>query len=272
MSRKDGLIKFTSSHDPCLIEKVTNKNGDLKDKVAVITGATSGIGRGCAILFASEGAKVVVAGRSAAKGELVVNEIIEAGGEAIFVATELTSEESIAAMIKKAADTYGGIDVLVNCAGLSVMGFIENFSSESFDKLMAMNCKALFLTTKYALPYLLESEAASIVNVLSHAANFSMPIVGMYGASKAAALNLTKNLAKQYGWKGIRVNGICPGSINTPMNDGYGMENRDWTKHNPMGRYGTTEDIAWLALFLASEKSSYITGQIINVDGGVNDK
>lgn len=270
MSRKKGLIKFTQSRVPSLVEKVTNKNGDLKDRVAVITGATSGIGRGCAILFASEGAKVVVVGRK--NGDDVVNEIIKAGGEAIFVKTELTSEEDIAAMVKKAVDTYGGIDILVNCVGLSIMGFVEDFSSEVFEKLMAVNCKALFLTSKYSLPYLLDSEAAAIVNVLSHAANFSIPIVGMYGASKAAALNFTKNLAKQYGWKGIRVNGICPGSTDTPMNDGYGMENRDWTKHNPMGRYGTTEDIAQLALFLASDKSSYMTGQIINVDGGVNDK
>ena len=272
MSRKDGLFKFASSHDPVLVEKVTNKNGDLKDRVAIVTGSTSGIGRATAILFASEGAKVVVVGRSPKKGEEVINEIMEAGGEAVFVETDLTSEESIAAMINKAVDTYGGIDVLVNCAGMSAMGFVEDFSSELFDKLMTMNCKALFLTAKYSLPYLLESEAAVIVNVLSHAANFSMPIVGMYGASKAAALNLTKNLAKLYGWKGIRVNGICPGSINTPMNDGFGMENRDWTKHNPMGRYGTSEDIAQLALFLASDKSTYMTGQIINCDGGVNDK
>lgn len=270
MSRKNGLIKFTSSHDPTLIEKVTNKNGDLKDRVAVITGATSGIGRGCAILFASEGAKVVVVGRK--HGEEVVKEIVEAGGEAIFVETDLTSEEQIAAMADKSVEAYGGIDILVNCAGMSIMSSIEDFSSEAFDKLMNINCKALFLTAKYSVPYLLKSESPAIVNVLSHAAVYSMPIVAAYGASKAAALNLTRNLAKQYCWQGLRVNGICPGSIDTPMNDGYGMENRDWTKYVPLGRYGTTEDIAQLALFLASDKASYITGQIICCDGGVHEK
>jgi len=265
-----GLIKFTNSHDPELIEKVTNVNGDLAGRVCVITGSTSGIGRGCAILFASEGAKVVVVGRK--NGDVVVDLIKEAGGEAIFVETDLTSEESIAAMMKTAADTYGKIDVLVNVAGMSRVGFIEDFDLETFNKMMTINCIAPFLTAKYAMPYLLESEHAVIVNVLSHAANFSMPIVGMYGATKAAALNLTKNLAKMYGWKGIRVNGICPGSIWTPMNDGFGMEGRDWTKHNPMGYYGTTEDIAQMALFMASDKSTYMHGQIVNIDGGVNDK
>jgi len=251
-----------------LVNKVTNKDGLLKERVAIITGATNGMGRGCALMYASEGAKVVVV--DILDGSDVVKEITEAGGEAIFIEADVRKEDQVVAMVEGTVKAYGQIDILMNNAGLSALPHqFEDFDSEMFDNMIDTNCKAIYFTTKYSLPYLEKSTNAVVINTLSMAGVQHFTHLSTYGVTKAAAVHLTKILSRQYSWKNIRVNSVCPGVIDTPMNAGFGHENLDWEKAIPLwGRRGTTEDIANLALFLASDLSCYITGQIIICDGG----
>jgi NAD(P)-dependent dehydrogenase (short-subunit alcohol dehydrogenase family) len=238
----------------------------LEGRVALITGAAGGMGEASAVTFAAEGAKVVIA--DIKDGTPVAEKIKAAGGEATYIRTDLSEEKDIVNMIEKTVDIYGQLDILYNNAGISLIQPLEEFAAENFDKYMAVNVRSHFLAVKYALPYLYKSAKPNIMATLSMAAVAPFDGVYIYGATKAAALHFYKMIAKFYGFKGIRVNTISPGVIDTPLNIPFNFDQVDWKPIIPMGKQGLPQDIANLALFLASDDSSYITGENILCDGG----
>jgi len=245
----------------------------LKGKVTIITGAGSGIGRGMAQLFAKEGATVVVADFSAEGGPETVRLIEEAGGSAFFVKTDVSSAESVDAMVTAAAEKYGKIDGIVNVAVLSFGDTtkIINTPDEAYDKIMAVNLKGTYLCCKRVIPELIKNEGGSIVNIASMAA-ITMGPRAAYAASKGGVVSLTKSLALQWGYYNIRVNAICPGPVETPMSaavrkSGIYQESIIDSCLKPYRR-GDPEDIGYAALYLMSDEASYVSSDIIVVDGG----
>lgn len=250
----------------------------LKDKVAIITGSTSGIGRAAAILFAQEGARVVVAGRRSEAGQTTVKEIQGNGGDALFIKTDVSETEQVKHLVEKTIAIYGKIDVLFNNAGINPESAripLADCSVEDWDNLMAINVKGTFLTCKYAIPQMIKNGGGVIINTSSQLAFIAIKGRGIYAASKGAVSMLTKALAIDYGDNHIRVNCICPGLVETEMATPIIQEARRdekvWQRlieKYPLGRLGTPEDIANVALFLASDESSWMTGSCILVDGG----
>lgn len=252
----------------------------LDGKVCIITGAGSGMGRASAIEMAAQGGKVVVTDVNVVAGEETVAAISDAGGEALFIGCDLRKPEAIKAMIDAAAQHYGGIDVLHNNAAvhetdLTPHTSIEELPDEIWDIVYEVNLKALWLTTRYAAPYLKVSKGASIVNVASTGAFVSYPQAAAYCATKGAVLMLTKAIAVDLAKYGIRCNCYCPGAIDTPMVQKYydAAEDKDavmrvMTGSHLIPRLGKPEEIAKLACFLASEDSSFITGAAYVIDGG----
>jgi NAD(P)-dependent dehydrogenase (short-subunit alcohol dehydrogenase family) len=243
----------------------------LDGKVAIITGAGSGMGRAAAILFAKEGAKVVVADWVTEGGEETVKKIKQVGGEAIFIKTDVSKTEDIKKMIKTAVDTYGRLDVLYNNAGIAgELGPITDCTEDNWDKVQAINLRGLWLAMKYAIPEMLKTGGGSIVNTASLAANRAVPNAPAYTASKGGVVSLSRATAIEWATKNIRVNCINPGRITTPMVLAMGPEiNKIFLSAIPQGRFGEPEEVAQAALFLASDESSHITGQTLAVDGGM---
>lgn len=239
----------------------------LKEKVAIITGAASGIGQASAELFAKEKAKVVVADVNDEKGKDVVNAIIRAGGQAIYVHTDVSKTADIENLVKTTVDTFGGIDIVFNNAGISIVGPIDMITEEIFEKTMRINVTGAFLLTKFALPYLLKSKG----NVL-----FTSSVTGLdptpglaYGTSKAAILMLMRTFSYQFAAQGLRFNAICPGVIETPIYDGMPKDLVDWMVSTiPSKKMGKPEEVAQAALFLVSDDASYITGSHLKIDAG----
>ena len=248
--------------------------GRLDDKVAIITGAGAGMGRIAAIEFAKEGAKVVVAEYVAESGEETVRMIKEAGGEAIFIKTDVSKTEDVKRMIKITVDTYGKLDVLYNNAGVvAEMAPTVESTEENFDKTIAVNLKGVWLGMKYAIPEMLKTGGGSIINTASQAGERGTPNVPAYSASKGGILALSRGTAMEYATKNIRVNCINPGLIATPMMADQLKDNPELREKYlaaiPQGRLGKPEEVALAALFLASGESSHITGQVLVVDGGM---
>ena len=244
--------------------------GRLEDKVAVITGAGSGIGRAAALLFAREGAKVVVADVTGAEEETAA----AIGDAATPVRADVSSAADVRAMIETARARYGRLDVLFNNAGIEgAPGFTADCTEEDFDRVIAVNLKGVFLGMKYAIPVMLEHGGGSIINNASIAGLVGFPGAPAYCASKGGVVLLTKATALEYATQNIRVNAICPGVIETPMIERYvstGEEARRMlVQIEPVGRLGQPEEVAALALFLASDEASFITGAALPVDGGV---
>lgn len=246
---------------------------NLKGKVAIVTGSTSGIGIGIAKVMALNGATVVVTGRREEKGKQVAEEINQLGGEAVFHKLDITSEESIKTLMDDVYNQFGKIDVLVNnAASTNAMdGNITDVSSEAWDHMLTTDLKSVFLASKYALNYMIEKKTGSIINIGSSSGVAGNLGWSAYGPSKAAVANLTKNIAYQYGKQGIRCNCIHPGLIVTPQNqanipDFFRDIYLDCTE---VDRVGCPEDIGYLACFLASDMAGYITSQEILVDGGM---
>lgn len=244
-------------------------SGRLQNKVAIITGATSGIGRATAFLFAKEGASVIISGRRESLGNEVVEEIQSQGGEATFVQADLTIKEDMKRIVKTAVDCYGTIDILVNnAATVTNFNFLEMDEVKDFDIVFNTNVKAPFLLTKEVLPYLIEKKKGSIVNVASIGAEIAIPYRVTYSASKGAIRMFTKSLAGEMASKGIRVNAVLPGTTNTEMNpldsEGY----KEALKKYPMGRGAIPEEMAQGILYLASDESSFCTGSMLTIDGG----
>ncbi len=246
-------------------------NGKLQDKVALITGGSSGIGRATALLFGQEDAKVVVADAAADGGQETVKMITDADGEAVFVETDMASPDDIENMVKATVDQYGGVDVLFNGAGVSMFAKAVDVDVEEFNRVININLRGVFLGCKYAIPVMQERGGGAIVNVASSSAITPTPFISVYAAAKAGVTQLTKVLAIEYGGDNIRVNSICPGFIETAMTSPIIPEDRsarDYSHLWPIPRVGNPEDIAQAALYLASDDSSFVTGTALAVDGG----
>lgn len=247
--------------------------GKLDGKVAIVTGAASGIGRSIAMLFAQEGAKVVVADIMDEQGMETVRMIKERGGDAIFVHADVSKEDDIKNMIKKAVDVYGRLDIVVNNAGIEGAAMdTANYPENVFDKVIAVNLKGVWLGIKYAVPELIRSGGGSIINIASILGLVGLAGASAYNASKGGVIQLTRTAALEYAKYNIRVNAIAPGFIETPMVSRAFSEHpelREFVlKMIPLGRLGKPEEVAKTALFLASDDSSYVTGSVLVVDGG----
>jgi NAD(P)-dependent dehydrogenase (short-subunit alcohol dehydrogenase family) len=248
--------------------------GRLERKVAIITGAGTGMGRGAATLFAKEGAKVIVADIAADTGQETVNLIKRAGGEAIFVKADVSKAEDVKKMVRAAVDTYRRLDILYNNAGVQGdMVYTADLSEETYNKHMNVNLKGVWLGMKYAIPEMLKAGGGSIVNTASVCAMVGMRGLPHYSASKGGVVSLSKVTAIEYVRKNIRVNCICPGTIRTQIVTAFEQADpeayKQWKEGVPMGRCGEPEEVARLALFLASDESSYITGCVVPIDGGI---
>jgi NAD(P)-dependent dehydrogenase (short-subunit alcohol dehydrogenase family) len=249
--------------------------GRLDGKVAVITGAGSGIGRVSATLFAAEGAQVVVADVVADLAVSAAAEVVAGGGSATAVTVDVSDETEVGAMVDAAVATYGGLHVLFNNAGIfpDDDGGILDTPLETWQKVMEVNLKGVFLGCRAAVPAMLASGGGSIVNVSSFVALMGAATAQMaYTASKGGVLAMTRELAVEYARQGIRANSICPGPIETPLlaellSDPDRRQRR--LVHIPIGRFGRPEEIARAALFLASDEASFVTGSSLVVDGGI---
>jgi len=247
----------------------------LKDKVAVITGAGSGIGRESALLFAGEGARVAVAEVNDAAGRSVVEEIAAAGGEALFLHADVSVAKDAEAMVAAAEKKWGRLDVLFNNAGIfpDKDGSVVDTDEETWDLVMRVNLKGVFFGCKYAIPAMLRAGGGSIVNTASFVAliGAATPQIA-YTASKGGVLSMTREIAVEFARKGIRANALCPGPVDTPllrelMSDPARKARR--LVHIPPGRLAQAKEIAQAALFLASDESSYVNGATFTVDGGI---
>jgi len=248
----------------------------LANKVVIITGAGSGIGRASAILFAKEGAKVVVADINDAGGAETVAAIKSSGGEAIFVHTDVSIASETENLIKVTKDKFGKIDILFNNAGIPQRPTpIENFDESLWDRIYSVNVKGIFLTAKYTVPLMKEAGGGVIINIASISGIRPRKGSSAYSSSKAAAIHLTKALALELASESIRVNAINPVAVDTPMALQLipeGVDVREAKKALidtiPLRRMATPKDIACAALYLASDESAMLTGTCINVDGG----
>ena len=246
---------------------------DFDGKVALVTGGGVGIGRATALAFAREGAKVVIGNRSVERGEEVVKAIQVGGGEASFLLTDVISEDDVRALVEHAVSTYGRLDVAFNNAGVEgLVTPLADQTDDNFRYVMDINVKGVWLSMKYQIPQMLETGGGAIVNNSSVAGLVGFPGLGIYCASKHAVMGLTKCAALEYSAQGIRVNTVNPAVIDTAMVDRL-AESLETTKDelstlHPIGRIGQVDEVANAVLWLCSEKSSFVTGTDLCVDGG----
>jgi len=252
----------------------------LPGKVAIVTGGAKGQGRASCLLFAQEGAKVVVADWDFENAEITANDVKAAGGEAVAVKVDVSSEEDVKKMIQTAVDTFGRLDILFNNAGIGysekaryTMAGVVDTPIEHWDAIMGINLRSVALGCKHAIPVMVEQGGGVIVNSASINALVALPGADAYTASKGGIVALTRVLADVYGPSNIRVNCICPGSTMTPMLGEGGMDPNNprfdrWKANCPLRRPAAAEELAQAALFMASDASSFVTGVILPVDGG----
>ena len=262
---------------------------ELAGKVAIVTGGGSGIGSSTARLFAEEGASVLVADVTIERAEKVVETIKNKGGIALAIGADVSKQDDVDRLVKKTIQEYGKIDIVVNNAGIGSKSgtltgipdrFLENLTEEVWEKVMDINLKSIFLISKQVIPIMKKQKSGNIINIASSAgflgAKTDLGSGAHYHVSKAGVVSLTKTLAVQYGPYGIRANAIAPGLMYGVDPDGtqsasFGVRPEDTektVKNIPLGRLGTPRDVAYAALFLASDKSSYIHGTTLHVNGG----
>ena len=242
----------------------------LDGRIAVVTGAASGIGKGIAIAFAREGANIVVADRvEEAQAAEVLAGIRAHGGDALFVNTDVSDEKSVRSMAAKALTRFGRVDILVNNAGIFTESLIENMSIEDWDRVVNTNLRGTFLCTRVLIGQMLERGDGRIINIASQLGQIGGGAVGHYTASKAGIIGLTKSLAREVSKRGVLVNAIAPGPIETPLLD---SETEEWRSGKlaelPIGRFGTVDEVTPTAVLLASADGSYYVGQTLGPNGG----
>jgi NAD(P)-dependent dehydrogenase (short-subunit alcohol dehydrogenase family) len=248
----------------------------LSGKVSIITGAGGGMGRTAALMFAAEGAKIVAAEFGEAAGEETVRLVRDAGGEATFVKTDVSNEADAKAMVDHAISTFGRLDVLYNNAGVMPEADHSVIDTDvaTWDQVMAVNVRGVFLGCKYAIPAMVEQGSGSIINIASFVALLGCSVPqDAYTASKGALLALTRSLAVQFGPNGVRSNAICPGPVETPLLMDWLVKDEEAKRirlaRNPTGRFGKPEEIVYMAMYLASDESRWTNGAQLVVDGGI---
>lgn len=243
----------------------------LDGRVAVITGGGTGIGRGTALVLAQHGADVVLAGRRPDPLEATAEEVADLGRHALVVSTDVTTSDACDALIAKAVDEFGRVDILINCAGGAQTRSIMKFDEDEFDKVLALNFKAVWHLSKAAARPMIAQSKGSIVNISSGASLLAMPQAAPYGAAKAAVNNLTGSMAAAWAKKGLRVNAIAVGAVRaaTLTDDAarYGLDPEAIALTNGLGRLGEPDEIGYGALFFASDASSFCSGQTLYMHG-----
>ena len=246
---------------------------ELDGKIAIVTGRVSGIGRAISRLYAAEGARVVIGDIKAS--EETAEDIRKRGADAIFVRTDVRDPSQVRRLLDVTVEKYGGVDIICNNAGIELVRRLVDTTEEEWDMVINTNLRAAFLLSKYALPHMIRKGKGVIVNIASQLGLVGLENLTAYCASKGGLILLTKAMALEYAKHGIRVNCICPGAIDTPMleREVKLMEDPDearrmFVSKHPLGRLGTPEEIAQAALFLASDRSSFVTGESLVVDGG----
>ena len=248
--------------------------GSLENKVALVTGAASGIGRASSLILAREGAKMVVSDIDASGAEETLSLIKERGGDGVFVHADVSKSNDVQELISRAVSTYGRLDCAYNNAGIEgyMSGRLHEYPEEAWDRLVDINIKGVWLCLKYEIPQMLEQGGGAIVNTASVAGLVGSRLLSAYVASKHAVVGLTKAAALEYAQDGIRVNAVCPGIIDTPMMDRLiaGREtDEDMHTRQPIGRLGTPDEVAETVAWLCSDAASLVTGIAMAVDGGL---
>jgi len=242
----------------------------LEGRIAVITGAASGIGKGIAITFASEGANIVIADQvTEAQASDVITAIKEHGGEVLFIRTDVSDEASVRAMAAQSLDRFGRVDILVNNAGIFTESLLEDMPIEDWDRVVNTNLRGTFLCTRVLIGQMLERGDGRIINIASQLGQIGGGAVAHYSASKAGVIGFTKALAREVSRRGVLVNAIAPGPIETPL---LASETEAWRSAKlaelPIGRFGSVDEVTPTALLLASSDGSYYVGQTLGPNGG----
>jgi NAD(P)-dependent dehydrogenase (short-subunit alcohol dehydrogenase family) len=248
----------------------------LSGKVAIVTGSGSGIGKSIAKIFAKEGAKVVGASRRETNGQPVIDAIVAKGGDALFVKCDVSLETDVKKLIDKTIATYGKIDILVNNAGVNFVKSFEQLETTDWDRVINTDLRGTYLCSRYAIDHMLQAQSGSIINIGTVHTMQCLPGAAPYDAAKWGMVGLTKSMAVEFASRNIRVNTLSPGLIDTQIwtdikNAAPNLEEclAYWKSNIPMGRVGTTEEVAYAAVFLASDEASYVTGANFLVDGGM---
>jgi NAD(P)-dependent dehydrogenase (short-subunit alcohol dehydrogenase family) len=247
----------------------------LKNKIAIITGAARGIGATTARFFVDEGAAVAIWDTNAERGQALADELTAQGKRAIFCRCDVTKSAEIEAATQQVVDTLGAPNVLFNNAGIAVIGGVEDLSEEEWDRQYAVNVKGIFLVCRAVIPHMRQAGGGSIINMGSESAFVGFPMHPAYCSSKAAVVHLSRSMAVRYAPEGIRVNSLCPGTINTELYQAFlaaqpdpAAVDAEIRRLHPLG-IGEPSDIAWAAVYLASDESRYMTGTPMLVEGGI---